>query len=820
MSQNEDSNVLKQERVFDANIEDEIKQNYLSYAMSVIIGRAIPDIRDGLKPVHRRIIYSMYEQGLKHDSSYRKCARIVGDVIGKYHPHGDQAVYHALVRMAQDFSLRFPLIDGQGNFGSIDGDSPAAYRYTEARLARIASELIADIEKETVPFVPNYDETEKEPKYLPSKIPNLLINGSSGIAVGMSTSIPPYNLGEVLDAIITMLDRDLSFSEIIKIIPGPDFPTGALIMGRSGILDAYRTGKGSLVLRARTHEEEITKSGKRAIVVTELPYMINKAQEVENIAKKVSDGVINGITDIRDESNRNGIRIVIVLSKKANYQVVLNKLFKKTRLQTRFTITNLVLDNGQPKIISMKEMLHSFINHREDVIIKRTQYVKRKAEGRLEIINGLLKALADIDAVIKIIRDSQKPDEAKEKLIKKFDLSQIQAEHILNMRLRRLTALEQQNLKEEKKLLVDNIQNYEKILKSKEERKRIIREECLEIKEKYKKTLERRTEIVNVTDEDMKIKEEDLIKEEEVVIIITNEGYIKRIPLSLYEIQKRGGRGKRAMKVREDDVIKDIFIASTHDILLIITSSGKLYSIKVYEIPEGSRESRGKHIESIISLDSGEKVSTVVQISEFSEDLFLIMATKNGIVKKTSLEKFQNIRESGIRAIKIRDEDEVVAAKITTGEHEIVLATKNGMACRFDESGIRPTGRGAIGVRGINLRSGDQVIGMVTVEENATKTLFTITKKGYGKRTNFSEYRKIKRGGVGVKNINTKLRDDEVIYVKSIDENDELLLVSRMGNMVRLKASSINLLGRNAAGHIVMRFKNDDDDLVGVGLVD
>ncbi|MHA1681533.1 MAG: DNA gyrase subunit A [Promethearchaeota archaeon] len=807
-------------REIEAFIKDEISQSYLSYAMSVIVGRAIPDIRDGLKPVHRRILFSMHEQGLKHNSAYRKCARIVGNVIGKYHPHGDQAVYYALVRMAQDFSLRYPLVDGQGNFGSIDGDNPAAYRYTEARMAAITSEILADIEKDTVPFEPNYDDTEKEPKYLPSRVPNLLINGSSGIAVGMSTSMPPYNLGEVLDAVVALLEKDLSISELMKIIPGPDFPTAGLLMGQKGVFDAYRTGRGGIILRARTHQEELGKNKRKAIVVTEIPYMVNKAQEVENIAKKINDGIIKGITDIRDQSNRHGIRIVFFLSKNANYMVTLNKLFKSSRLQTSFHVTNLVLDEGAPKIVNMKAMLLNFIDHREDIITKRTQHDLQKVKARLHIIEGLLIALANIDEVIKIIRESPAPEAARNTLMARFKLSEIQAEHILNMRLRRLTALEQQKLDEEKGEIKKKIVYLEKILASKEERFRIIKEECLEIKEKYKKQLPRRTEIVPIEEEDLKIKEEDLIKEEDVVVIVTNEGYIKRIPLELYDTQKRGGKGKRVMKVRTDDMIKDVFIASTHNYLLVITDAGQLYWIKVHMIPEGSREAKGKAIESLISMKPDENVSTIVQAATFSDDEFLILATKNGLVKKTILSKFSNVRDPGVKAISLREGDEVVAGKITTGEHEVVLATKAGMACRFMESDIRPTGRSSIGVKGINLRPGDAVIGMVSVEEKGSnKTLFTVTSKGYGKRTNFDDYRKIKRGGIGVKNINTKLRDDHVIYVKAIDDDDELLLVSLKGNMVRINASSINLLGRAAAGHIIMRFKDDDDELVGVGLV-
>lgn len=786
--------------------------------MSVIIGRAIPDVRDGLKPVHRRILYSMHDMGLRYNTPHRKSARVVGEVIGRFHPHGDMSIYNAMVRMGQDFSLRCPLVDGQGNFGSIDGDPPAAYRYTEARMSQIASEMLVDIEKETVPFDPNFDETDKEPKYLPARIPNLLINGSSGIAVGMSTSIPPYNLGEIIDAILAMLEGELSLTELAKIVKGPDFPTGGKIMGQKSILDSYRTGRGTITIRAKMDLEE--KGNKRTIVVTEIPYMVNKAQMVKDIYDKVNDGLIKGITSINDESSRHGLRIVIALSQKASFKLVKNKLLSQSRLQTTFRITNLVLDDGQPKVMNMKALLQNFIRHRDDIIVKRTNYNLRKAKERLHIIEGLLIALDNIDEIIKIIRNSPKPDDAKQKLVVKFKLSEIQAEHILNMRLRRLTALEQQSLKDEKAKLDDLVKEYQKLLDSKDERKRVIKEELLEIKDKYKKFIPRRTEIVPIDEDKLEIKEEDLIKEEDVAVILTQSGYIKRIPLSLYETQKRGGKGKRAMKVREDDVIKDVFIASTHNYLLILTNTGRLYWLKVYEIPEGSRTSKGKPIESMVSLKPEESLSTVVQVEDFSDDEFLIMATKKGVIKKCKLSLFSNIRESGIIAISLKEDDVVIGAKITTGEHEIVIGTKNGMASRYNESDIRPTGRTSMGVKAINLKENDEVIGMVTVEEKAEMNLLTVTKKGYGKRTRFGDYRKIRRGGIGVKNIDTKLRNDEVIYIKSISDEDEILLVSKLGNMVRLKATSINILGRTAAGHIIMRFKEDEDELVGLGLVD
>jgi DNA gyrase subunit A len=802
------------------SIKDEISESYLNYSMSVIVGRAIPDVRDGLKPVHRRILFSMHEMGLRHNVATRKSARIVGDVIGKYHPHGDIAVYDALVRMAQDFSLRYPLIDGQGNFGSIDGDPPAAYRYTEARMTEIAGELLADIDRETVPFIPNFDETLQEPTYLPSKVPNLLINGSSGIAVGMSTSIPPFNLGEILDAVVALVDNDqLPLTDLIKIVPGPDFPTGALIMGQGGIMDAYRTGRGSITLRAKMDVETNDKTGKTLVVATEIPYMVNKAELIAAVAAKVNEGSIEGIGAIRDESDKEGMRIVFELNKKGVPKVVMNTLLHASRLQTSFHVMNLVLDNGQPRVLGMKELLQRFISHREDIITKRAVYDLRKAQERVHIIEGLLIAIDNIDEVIAIIKQSQEADAAKQALMAQFALSEIQAGEILDMRLRRLTGLERQKLEDERKELTDLMVEYQKIIDSHDERMRVLKQECIELKEKYSKLLPRRTQIEQVDEDATKFTQEDLIKDEDVAIILTKTGYIKRMPLSLYETQGRGGKGKRAMKTKEDDVIKSIFIASTHAYLLVLTTSGRMYWVHVFDLPEGTREAKGKPIEALIAIKPDEKISTVVPAREFSNELYLIIATKNGLIKKCTLDLFQNVREPGIIAITFREGDEVVDAKISTGDQEVVIGTKNGMACRFVETDIRPTGRNSIGVRAINLKENDAVIGMVTVEDNASKTLLTVTKKGYGKRTRFEDYRMIRRGGVGVRNIDTKLRGDEVICLKSVSESDELLLVSKKGNMVRLEAGAIKELGRSAAGYIVIRFKEEDDELVGVDLV-
>ncbi|MBN2149877.1 MAG: DNA gyrase subunit A [Candidatus Lokiarchaeota archaeon] len=799
-------------------VKDEIETAYLTYSMSVIIGRALPDIRDGLKPVHRRIFFSMHEMGLRHNTAHKKSARIVGDVIGKYHPHGDVAVYDALVRMAQDFSLRHPLIDGQGNFGSVDGDPPAAYRYTEARMSEIAQELLSDIDKETVPFDPNYDETLQEPRYLPARIPNLLINGAQGIAVGMSTSIPTYNLGEIIDAVVALIDKDLTLSELIKIVPGPDFPTGATIMGQKGISDAYRIGKGNVVIRAKADFED-QDDGRQAIVVTEIPYMVNKAHLIEDIDGKIKDGHIEDVTHVRDESDREGMRIVFELSKKANPKIVLNNLYKHSRLQTSFHIMNLVIVEGIPKVLGMKEMLLNFISHREDIIQKRTAYEKKQAEARIHIVEGLLVALKNIDKVIKVIKESENAKAALAQLMSDFKLSEIQATKILEMQLKSLTKLAGQDLEDERKALLADIERFKAILGSKEERMKVIRAECSQIKEKYKKSIARRTEIKMSEDEILDIPPEDLVKEEDVAVILTKTGYIKRIPVSLYETQNRGGKGKRAASLKSEDAIKDVFIASTHDYLLVLTNMGRLYWLKVYDIPEGSRESKGKPIEAFISLKAEEKFSTIVQTRDFSEDFYLIIATKHGIIKKSTLDQFSNVREPGIIAITLRDDDEIVAAKITSGDHEIVLGTKQGMANRFAESEVRATGRGSMGVRGMNLREGDQVIGMVTVEEDASMTLLTVTKKGYGKRTRFEDYRLTHRGSLGVKNIDTKLRGDEVMCIKCVSDSDELMLASKLGNMVRLAAGDIKVLGRAAAGYIIMRFKGDEDELVAIDLV-
>ncbi len=813
----DDVSVQNPANIINNGIKNEIETAYLNYSMSVIVGRALPDIRDGLKPVHRRILFSMSEMGLRHNTAHKKSARIVGDVIGKYHPHGDIAVYDALVRMAQDFSLRHPLIDGQGNFGSVDGDPPAAYRYTEARMSEIAQELLADLDKETVPFDPNYDETLQEPHYLPARIPNLLINGAQGIAVGMSTSIPTYNLGEVLEAVIALIDKDLSLSELIKIIPGPDFPTGATIMGQKGIADAYRIGKGSVILRAKADSEDA--DDHQAIVVTEIPYMVNKANLVADVDEKIKAGTIEDITHVRDESDREGMRIVFELSKKANQKTVLNNLYKHSRLQTSFHIMNLVLVDGIPKVLGMKEMLLNFIAHREDIIQKRTAYEKKQAEARIHIVEGLLIALKNIDAVIKIIKESADADAARAQLVKGFKLSEIQATEILDMRLRRLTKLAGNELEDERKSLLADIERFKAILASKDERMKVIKSECSQIKEKYKKSIARRTRIEMSEEEVVDLAPEDLVKEEDVAVILTKTGYIKRIPVSLYETQNRGGKGKRAASLKSEDVIKDVFIVSTHDYLLVLTNMGRLYWLKVYDIPEGSRESKGKPIEAFISFKPEEKFSTIVQTRDFSEDFYLIIATKNGVIKKSSLDQFSNVREPGIIAITLRENDEIVAAKITSGDHEIVLGTKHGMANRFAESEVRATGRGSMGVRGMNLREGDQVIGMVTVEEDASMTLLTVTKKGYGKRTRFEDYRFTHRGSLGVKNIDTKLRGDEVMCIKCVSDSDELMLASKMGNMVRLAAGDIKVLGRAAAGYIIMRFKGDEDELVAVDLV-
>lgn len=785
-------------------IDDEMKRSYISYAMSVIVGRALPDARDGLKPVHRRILFSMNESGITHDKPYKKSARIVGDVLGKYHPHGDTAVYDSIVRMVQDFSLRYPLIDGQGNFGSIDGDQAAAMRYTEVRMDRVAEEMLVDIEKETVPFVPNYDGSLKEPEVLPSKLPNLLINGSTGIAVGMATNMPPHNISEVIDGILMLIENpETQISELMTVIKGPDFPTAAHIMGTAGIKSAYMTGRGPVKIRAVAEIQELKKD-RQQIIVSELPYQVNKAKLIENIAQLVRDKVIAGISDLRDESDRDGIRVVIELSKGTNAKVVLNQLYKHTQMATTFGVINLALVDGKPKELNLKQLLEIYLEYRMEVIQKRTLYDLKKSEERAHILEGLKIALDNIDAVVALIKGSANADEAKKGLMDNFGLDEVQAKAILDMRLQRLTGLETQKIIEELEALLKLIEELKKILASDELKYEIIRTELLELKEKYGDV--RRTKIVHNTEN---VTDEDLIPEEDVVVTITNSGYIKRIPLDTYTMQRRGGRGIIGMEMKEEDFVENLFISSTHDYILFFTNRGRLYWQKVYEIPEGSRQSRGKAIVNLLELQEGEAVNAMISVEEFAEDKYLFMATRAGTVKKTPLSEFRNPRRAGIIAVSLDEGDELVRVLLTDGKQEIVMVSKKGKAIRFSEEDVRPMGRTARGVRGMTLEGpDDEVVSLDLVDE--TTTLLTVTDNGFGKRTEYSQYPAHRRGGKGVITIVTNLRNGFVSNVKSVAEDDELMFTSAEGIIIRIPAKDISIQGRNTQGVRVMNIKPGD----------
>ncbi|WP_457555649.1 DNA gyrase subunit A [Candidatus Pyrohabitans sp.] len=789
------------EKVVPVAIEEEMKRSYIDYAMSVIVGRALPDVRDGLKPVHRRILYAMYELGLFHNRPYKKSARIVGEVLGKYHPHGDSAVYDALVRMVQDFSLRYPLIDGQGNFGSIDGDAPAAMRYTEARLAEIAEEMLADIDKDTVDFVPNFDESLREPSVLPAKLPNLLVNGSSGIAVGMATNIPPHNLCEVCDAIALLIDNpDASLEELMQVIKGPDFPTGAFILGREGIIKAYSTGRGTLRLRGRTHVER--EKRRKRIIITEIPYMVNKAKLIESIADLVRNKKIEGISDIRDESDREGMRIVLELRRNASAKVILNQLYKNTQLETTFGIINLVLVDGEPRVLNLRDTILEFIKHRKQVVTRRTRFELEKAEKRAHILEGLLIALKNIDAVIKLIRGSPGVAEAKAKLMERFSLSEVQAQAILDMRLQKLAKLEREKLAEEHRRLLKEIERLRSLLASEKRILQVVKRETLELKKKYGD--ERRTEIVANARE---ISLEDLIAREEMVVTITQGGYIKRLPVSTYRQQRRGGRGIVGVEAKEDQV-KDIYVASTHDYMLFFSNRGKVYWRKVYEIPTAGRYSRGKAMVNLIEEAAEERITATLAVSDFSEERYVFFATKLGRVKKTPLSAFGNPRKGGILAISLDEGDELVEVELTDGRQEVLLATRYGKAIRFSEQEVRPMGRAAKGVTGITLRRKDEVVGVEVVKPGTT--ILAVTENGYGKRTPIEEYPLQRRGGKGVINIIPSVRNGLVVGVLSVLDSDEVVLTSAKGVVIRLKAKEISVMGRNTQGVRLMKLEEGD----------
>ncbi len=785
-------------------LENEMKRSYINYAMSVIIGRALPDARDGLKPVHRRILFAMKEAGITHDKAYKKSARVVGDVLGKYHPHGDTAVYDSIVRMVQPFSLRYPLIDGQGNFGSIDGDSAAAMRYTEVRMDRIAEEMLADIEKETVPFMPNYDGSLEEPEVLPAKLPNLLINGSTGIAVGMATNMATHNIGEVIDGTLMLIENPAAtIPELMTVIKGPDFPTGAHIIGTAGIKSAYMTGRGPVKIRAVAEIQELKKD-RQQIIVTELPYQVNKARMIENIAQLARDKIIVGISDLRDESDRDGIRVVVELSRGTNPKVVLNQLYKHTQMETTFGIINLALVDGKPKELNLKELLEIYLEYRMEIIQKRTLYDLRKSEERAHILEGLRIALDNIDEIVALIKGSANADEAKQGLMENFALDELQSKAILDMRLQRLTGLETQKVLEELEGLVKLIGELRKILESDDLKYEIIKNELLELKEKYGDT--RRTKIVPATAE---VREEDLIHEENVVVTITNGGYIKRLPLSTYTMQRRGGRGIIGMEMKDEDFVENLFISSTHNYILFFTNLGRLYWQKVYEIPEGSRQSRGKAIVNLLELQEGEMISAMIPVKEFDENHYLLMTTRAGTIKKTPLSEFKNPRKSGIIAVTLDEGDELVRVLLTDGKKEVLMVSKRGKAIRFSEEDVRPMGRTARGVRGMTLDGpDDEVVSMDIVDE--TTTLLTVTENGFGKRTEYSQYPTHRRGGKGVITIVTNERNGPVSRVRSVADDDELIFTSAEGIIIRIPAKDISIQGRNTQGVRIINLKPGD----------
>ncbi len=791
------------EKIVPVSLEEEMKSSYIDYSMSVIVARALPDVRDGLKPVHRRVLFGMHELGLAYNKPYKKSARIVGEVLGKYHPHGDTAVYDTMVRMVQDFSLRYPLVQGQGNFGSVDGDSPAAMRYTEARLHRIAEEVLRDLDKNTVEFASNFDDSLQEPVVLPSYLPNLLINGASGIAVGMATNIPPHNLTEIIDGLIAYIKNPkITDEKIMKIITAPDFPTGGIIFGYEGVKEAYKTGRGRIVVRAKANIETL-KGNKENIVITELPYQVNKANLIEKIADLVRAGKLNDISNIRDESDRDGMRVVIELKRDAQPSVVLNQLFKHTQMQTTFGVILLALVNGVPKVLTLKEMMGHFIDHRMDVLIRRTKYELDAAERRAHILEGYIIALDNIDAVIETIKKSRDVETAKNNLMRKFKLSEVQAKAILDMRLQRLTGLERKKIEDEYKETIKLIERLKGILESEEKRYSIIRDELLQIKEKYGDP--RRTEIVYDYEE---FSLEDIIAEEDVVVTISHKGFIKRFPVSGYRKQGRGGKGVTGAGTKDDDFIEHMFIASTHQYILFFTDRGKCYWLKVFEIPEGGRASRGRSVLNLIQKDKEENITAFVTVKEFDDNHFLIMATEQGTVKKTVLSAYGNVRKGGINAINLVKKDKLISVKMTDGNNDIVLGTRNGFAIRFTEKDVRDMGRVATGVRGIRLAKGDIVVGLLVIKRN--DSILVVTEKGYGKRSDIKDYRITHRGGKGVITVKTSAKVGKMIAMMEVVDGDELVIISSHGMVIRQSVKDIRVMGRNTQGVRVIRLKDGD----------
>nr|AZS62014.1 DNA gyrase subunit A [Clostridioides difficile] len=798
-------------KILPIEIAEEMKKSYIDYSMSVIAGRALPDVRDGLKPVHRRILYSMSELNLTPDKPYRKSARIVGYVLGKYHPHGDTAVYYAMVRMAQDFSTRALLVDGHGNFGSVDGDSPAAMRYTEAKMSKLSLELLRDIEKETVDFKPNFDESLKEPSVLPARYPNLLVNGSNGIAVGMATSIPPHNLAEVIDATVYLIDNpECSVDDLIKFVQGPDFPTAAIIMGKESIAEAYRTGRGKVKVRSRAFIEELPK-GKQQIIVTEIPYQVNKAKLVERIAELVKEKRIEGISDLRDESNRNGMRIVIELKRDANANIVLNNLYKHSQMEDTFSIIMLALVDGQPRVLNLKQILYHYIKHQEDVVTRRTKFELNKAEARAHILEGLKIALDNIDAVISLIRASKTGQEAKIGLIEKFKLTEIQAQAILDMRLQRLTGLERDKIEAEYEDLIKKINRLKEILADERLLLNVIKNEITIIKENYSD--ERRTEIRHAEGEiDMR----DLISDEEIAITLTHFGYIKRLPSDTYKSQKRGGRGISALTTREEDFVRHLVTTTTHSRLLFFTNKGRVFKLNAYEIPEGKRQAKGTAIVNLLQLSADEKIATLIPIDGNDENEYLLLATKKGIVKKTKREEFKNINKSGLIAIGLRDDDELIGVELTDGKQEVLLVTKEGMSIRFDENDIRYMGRTAMGVKGITLSKEDFVVSMNLCSKGTD--VLVVSKNGFGKRTNIEEYRSQIRAGKGIKTYNISEKTGTIVGADMVNEDDEIMIINSDGVLIRIRVNEISLFGRVTSGVKLMK-TNDEVNVVSIAKI-
>lgn len=800
------------ERLGQIAIEDEMRSSYLDYAMSVIVGRALPDVRDGLKPVHRRILHGMNEMGLAANRPYRKSAKIVGEIMGNYHPHGDSAIYDTLVRMAQNFNMRYMLVDGQGNYGSMDGDAAAAMRYTEARLTKLAEELLADIEKETVDFGPNYDESRVEPLVLPSRVPNLLVNGAGGIAVGYATNIPTHNLGEVIEGLLMLLENpEVTIAQLMKKIPGPDFPTAGFIYGTSGIKDAYETGRGLLTVRAKVAIETDERTDRERLIITEIPYQVNKSKLIEKIADLAQEDRVTGISDIRDESDREGVRVVIELKRNEIPLVVLNNLYKHSQLQTTFGVNMLALVNNRPEVLNLKRILEAFVEHRREVVVRRTAYDLRKAEERAHILEGLKIALDNLDAVIALIRRSQSPDVARAGLMQQFQLSEIQANAILEMRLQRLTQLERDKLVEEYREVLKTIEYLRSVLGSEALVRKIIRDELTEIKEKYQD--ERRTKIVK---EEAELTLEDLIAEEEVVVTISHAGYIKRNAVTLYRAQRRGGKGKIAMGIKEEDFVETLFTASTHDALLFFTDAGKVYWLKVHEIPEASRAAKGKALVNLLALSKDEKVTATLPVKEYRADRFVIMGTKLGVIKKTELSAYSNPRQGGIIALSLDAGDKLIGVDLTDGQREILLGTKQGITIRFKEEDVRSMGRTAHGVRGITLEAGDEVIGMETITPDSTTAILTVTEGGYGKRTPVNEYRVQGRGGKGIISVKTTERNGPAVGFLQVRDEDEIMLMAAQGKVLRCKVDDIREIGRNTQGVRLLDMDGDEDRVVAV----